>query len=70
MKKILILAIAGALVFSALHFHFIWTDSGLKVLKKSALTYKHTFVDARGLKKHKLLTTPALVKAGIKNLFE
>ena len=70
MKKILILAIAVPLIFGALNFHFILTDDGPRVLKKSALTFKHTFVDARGLKKHRLLTTPALVKAGIKDLFE
>lgn len=70
MKKILIPAIAGALVFGALRFHFIWTDSGLKVLEKSSLSFAHTFVDARGMKKHRLLTTPALVKAGIKDLFD
>lgn len=70
MKKILILVVAGALVFGVLNFHFILTDSGPKVLKKTALTFEHTFVDARGMKKHQLLTTPALVKAGIKDVFE
>ena len=70
MKKILIVVIAGALVLGALNFHFIWTDSGPKLLKKVSLTFKHTFVDARGINKHRLLTTPALVKAGIKDVFE
>lgn len=70
MKKILILLIAGVLVLSVLNFHFILTDSGPRVLKKAALTFKHTFVDARGMKKHRLLTTPALVKAGMKDNFE
>ena len=70
MKKLLFLVVAGALVFAALNFHFILTDSGPKILTKSTLGFKHTFVDARGLKKHKLLTTPALVKAGIKDVFE
>jgi hypothetical protein len=70
MKKILILVIAAALLLGALNFHFILTDSGPRVLKKTALTFDHTFVDARGRKKHKLLTTPALVKAGIQDLFE
>lgn len=70
MKKILILVIAAALLLGALNFHFILTDSGPQVLKKTALTFDYTFVDARGLKKHKLLTTPALVKAGIKDVFE
>ena len=62
--------IAGALLLGALNFHFILTDSGPKVLKKTALTFAHTFVDARGTKKHKLLTTPALLNAGIQDFFE
>ena len=68
MKKLVVLAIiAAALVFGALNFHFIITDSGFKILKKTDLTFEHTFVDARGFKAHKLLTNPALVKAGIKD---
>ncbi len=70
MKIILIVVIAAALVLGALNFHFILTDSGPRVLQKTALTFEHTFVDARGAKKYKLLTTPALVKAGIKEIFE
>jgi hypothetical protein len=70
MKKILIVVIAAALALGALNFHFILTDSGPRVLQKTALTLEHTFVDARGAKKYKLLTTPALVKAGIKDIFE
>jgi hypothetical protein len=70
MKKILILVVAAVLVLGALNFHFILTDSGPRVLQKTALTFEHTFVDARGLKKHKLLTIPALASAGVKDLFE
>ena len=70
MKKIIVLAVAGALIFGALRFHFIWTDNGPKVLKKTKLSVALTFVDARGMKKYKLLTTPALVKAGIADVFE
>lgn len=71
MKKILTaVVVAGALVLGTLNFHFILTDGGPRVLKKADITFKHTFVDARGVKKHKLLTTPALVEAGIKDLFE
>ena len=68
MKKLVVLVVvAAALAFGALNFHFIMTDKGFKILKKVDLTFAHTFVDARGLKAHKLLTNPALVKAGIKD---
>ena len=33
------------------------------------MTFENTFVDARGAKKIKLILKPALVKAGIKELF-
>ena len=68
MKKILvvIILIAG-IVFGTLNFHFILTDSGPKVLKKADLTLRYTFVDARGMKQHKLLTNPALLEAGLKD---
>jgi hypothetical protein len=34
------------------------------------LTFENTFVDARGNKKYKLYTNPALIKAGVKDLIE
>ena len=68
MKKLIVLVvIAAGLGLGALNFHFIITDNGFKVLKKTGLTFEYTFVDARGFKAHKLLTNPALVKAGIKD---
>lgn len=71
MKKLLILFIvAGAIIFGALNYHFILTDNGPKVLKKSEITFKYTYVDARGFKKHKLLTNPSLLKAGLKDAIE
>ena len=70
MKKFLFLAVAGTLLLGALNFHFIWTDNGPRILKKAALSFEHTFVDARGIKRYRLLTNPALLKAGIKDIFE
>jgi hypothetical protein len=71
MKKLLILFIvAGAIIFGALNYHFILTDNGPKVLKKSEITIKYTYVDARGFKKHKLLTNPVLLKAGLKDAID
>ena len=70
MKKILlILVIAGAFAFGALNYHIILMDTSIRVLKKTDLTFDNTFVDARGAKKYQLLLKPALVKAGVKDLF-
>jgi len=70
MKKSLIIIILAAILFGIMNFHFILTDNGLDFLKKTDLTLDSTFVDARGVKKHKLFTNPALVKAGVKKLFK
>ena len=71
MKKVIIVVIiAFGLALGALNYHFILTDNGPKVLKKAKLTPKYTFVDARGIKKHKLLTNPSLLKAGFKDLVD
>ncbi len=73
MKKILIaLAVVCLItVAGALNFHFVFFDSSIKILKKTELTFTDTFVNARGnLNKVKLLRKPALLKAGIKDLFK
>ena len=71
MKKVAIIAVGLAvLTFGALNYHFILMDSSIKLLKKTELTYKNTFVDARGAKKYKVYLNPALAKAGIKDLFD
>jgi hypothetical protein len=71
MKKVAIIAvILAALTFGVLNYHFILMDSSIKLLKKTELTYKNTFVDGRGANKYKLYLNPALAKAGIKDLFE
>ena len=68
-KTLIIIIIAGALVFGILNYHFILLDSSIKILKKADMTFSNTFVDARGAKKYKLYLNPSLVKAGIKDLF-
>ena len=71
MKKVaVVLLIVAALFFGTLNYHFILLDSSLKILKKVNYTFKDTFVDARGSKKYKLLLNPALVKAGVKDLYK
>lgn len=69
MKKFIALIVAVALVAGALNFHFIYLGGSIKILKKADKTFEDTFIDARGAKKLKLLAKPALIKAGIKDLF-
>ena len=71
MKKVAVaLLVFAAVVFGTLNYHFILLDSNLKILKKVNYTFKDTFVDARGSKKYKLLLKPALVQAGVKDLYK
>ena len=70
-KKIaVVVVIVAALAFGALNYHFILLDSNIRILKKVDYTFKDTFVDARGSKKYELLLRPALVKAGVRDLYE
>ncbi|MCP4667940.1 MAG: hypothetical protein GY849_16445 [Deltaproteobacteria bacterium] len=69
MKKLIaLLVLAALLAYGALNYHFIRTDKGIRVLKKVELTLDHTYIDARGDNKVKLLLNPALMKAGLKEL--
>jgi len=71
MKKLLILVIfCGTLAYGGLNYHFILMDKGVNVMKKVELTFRDTFVDARGEKKIKLLLNPSLVKAGVKGVLD
>ena len=70
MKKVFVLIIAAVCVYGALSYHFILTDESVKILKKTDLTFENTFVDARGTKKAKLFMNTALLKAGVRDLFE
>jgi hypothetical protein len=71
MRKLAVeVVIVAALVFGTLNYHFILLDSGIKILKKVNYTFNDTFADARGSKKYKLLLNPALVKVGVKDLYE
>jgi hypothetical protein len=69
MKNIVIVVlVAGALVYAALNYHFILLDKKVRILKKTDMTLEYTFVDARGRGKLKLFLTPALIRAGIKDV--
>lgn len=73
MKKILLVVflLAGVAAFVAANYHFVLLDESVRILKKTNVTFESTFVDARGIaKKARLLLEPALISAGIKDLFE
>ena len=69
MKTLMVLIIAAGCAYGVLNYHFILMDSSFKILKKSEMTLDDTFVDARGSAKSKLFLNPALLKAGVKDLF-
>jgi hypothetical protein len=69
-KAVIVVIIVGVLILGALNVHVIITDGGVKVLKKTGMTFEDTFVDTRGAKKLKILTKPALIEAGIRNLLK
>jgi len=63
----ILVAVAAYLSFQ---YHFILIDDGLKILKKSDPGLEYTFVDGRGaVNKAKILVNPALVKAGVDDIF-
>lgn len=67
---IIVIVILGLLAFGALNYHVILLDDSVKILKKADLTLEDTYVDARGMKKYKLIVNPALVEAGIKDILK
>lgn len=53
-----------SMTFGTARYHFILTDTQIRILKKANLEWAYTFVDARGSKKYKFILNPALAKAG------
>ncbi|HEU20531.1 MAG TPA: hypothetical protein ENO00_14590 [Deltaproteobacteria bacterium] len=69
-KIIFLLIVAAAPAFGVMNYHVIFLDDGVKILKKADLALDDTFIDARGVKRFKLITNPSLVKSGVKNLID
>jgi len=61
--------IAGGVAFGVARYHFILMDTKIRILEKTKPGWAHTFVDARGTKRYKLVLNPKLTKAGFKGLF-
>ena len=70
MKKALGLLLVIGVVWALFNFHFVLLDARLKVIPKTHYTLDHTFVDARGAKKIRLLMNPGLVNAGFRELLK
>jgi len=71
MKKLIVLVgVVVALTGLALNVHVVQLDDNIKFLKKTNMTFTDTYVDARGFNKIKILSKPALLEAGIKELME
>ena len=66
---VLVVIICGA-VYAGGSYHYILLDSRVKILKKAEFGFQYTFVDARGIKKAKLLLNTKLLKAGLKDLID
>lgn len=71
MKKIVIvMCLALAAGYGLLSYHFILFDDTMKIIKKTNIRYKNTFVDARGVNTFKMLLEPDLIEAGINDVIK
>ena len=60
LKKITIIAIICAILYTLLGYHFIIIDNSVKMLKKSTLTLKYTIYSTKGKSVEKILSVPEL----------
>jgi len=67
---IFVIIVAAAAAYLGFQYHVILLDDGVKILKKAEPGLEYTFVDGRGaINKAKILVNPALVQAGVKDIF-
>ena len=67
-KKLLIWAIAGAVVYFVLSYHFIFVENTIKLLKKSSLTLNYTLFSTKGKTNESILSIDELREDGIGDL--
>jgi hypothetical protein len=67
-KKILIWAVLGGVLYFFLSFHLIFIDSTVKLLRKSSLTLEYTFFNAKGKTNATILSNDDLRENGIGDL--
>lgn len=68
LKKIAIVAVAGAALFFLLSYHFIFVGRSVKLLKKSSLTLNYTIFSIKGKSKENILSIDELREDGIGDL--
>ena len=67
-KKLLIWAIAGAVVYFVLSYHFIFVENTIKLLPKSSLTLNYTLFSTKGKTNESILSIDELREDGIGDL--
>jgi hypothetical protein len=67
-KKLLIWAIAGAVVYFVLSYHFIFVENTIKLLKKSSWTLNYTLFSTKGKTNESILSIDELREDGIGDL--
>ena len=68
-KKLIVWAILGAVAYFTLSYHFILIGSSIKMLKKSTMTLKYTFFNAKGKTIPTILSVHELREDGIGDIF-
>ena len=67
-RTISIWIVLGAILYFFLHFHLIFIDNTIKLLKKSKLTFNYTFYNTKGKTNAVILSTETLREDGIGDL--
>jgi hypothetical protein len=68
-KKLILWAILGAVAYFTLSYHYIIIGSSVKMLKKSTITLKYTFFNAKGKTIPSILSIHDLREDGIGDIF-
>ena len=68
LKKIVIIAIICTALYFMLGYHYIVVDKSLKMLKKSELTMRYTFISTKGRDLENILTVKELWDDGLGDL--
>ena len=64
-KKLIIIAVVGGILYFFLAYHIIIVGSGLKLLEKSTLTLNYTFFSTKGKTNKTILAIDELREDGI-----
>jgi hypothetical protein len=68
LKKIIIIAVIGGALYLLLGYHYIVIDKSVKMLKKSELTLKYTFISTKSRNLDSIITIQELWDDGIGDL--